>query len=143
MDSSFDKKGRMKKVFLTILFTSSLSLIPSPSVAFPDLIGRWKLTTEFAETLPESCKGAYVDVSEGSVTAFSGAQMLTAEYKASKMHSDFVVIFSKIQVNDEPNCQGVAPEIVQKNFATLQIWRKDGDTIKVLAPTLIMELERT
>jgi hypothetical protein len=143
MTLRFEAKGRMRRAFLALILVSCLSPFPSSGMAVSDLIGRWKLTNEFAETLPETCKGAYVEIAEQSVTAFSGAQMLTAEYRVSKKHNDFVMMFSDIQVNDQPNCHGIAPEIVQKNFATLQIWRMDGDTIKVLAPTLIMELERT
>jgi hypothetical protein len=118
-------------------------LISIPSIASDGLIGRWRLTKEFAATLPEVCRDAYVDVSEYTVTAFSGTQMLVAEYQASQNGSDYIVVFSNIKVNDEPNCQGIAPSVVKDNFATLQIWRFQGEKIKVLAPTLMMEIERT
>ena len=81
--------------------------------------------------------------SEGKMDAFrtfSAKQIITAECQIRQRHNDFVIFVSAVHVNDELGCDGVTPDEAKRRYRMVQIWRPEGDGIKVLAPNPILEL---
>jgi hypothetical protein len=109
---------------------------------FADLKGRWTLSERFAKSVPESCRDAVIEVSDRCIRTFSGKQVITADCQIAQKHNDFVILVTSVHVNDEPGCDGMTPDEVKRRYNMLQIWRPDGDRIKVLAPKPILELEK-
>ncbi len=119
-----------------------VAFAPALAMPLPELQGRWGLTKEFAESVPEACKDAHLEVSDSEIKSVSGSQVITAQYRASKKHDDFVMIVTDVRVDGGPNCQGFEPRHVREHYAKLQIWRQRNGNISVYAPKLLMEIER-
>ena len=125
-----------------ILLSSFLSIAVSATANEISLIGKWELSDEFANLVPDSCKDVYLEITNESFNTISGHQIIFAEYSASYRGKDTVIILSNITSNGQANCQGYSSDFVLNNFAELVIWRHEGAVVKVLAPQLLMELQR-